>query len=331
MKKRKNCLKRCVSFWVLAVMLVAAVSGCGRSAGGEKGGVRIFFALNEMDTFRETLVGGAAEQAAQKGAQMDVGDAQGSIEKQVEQLKQAAAKQYDVIICSPVSVDTVVQLKMSVGDIPIVFVNSCPDEKYLQSGKYVYVGSSEQVAGEFQAEYVLQKLAGKQQLNVALIKGPASHSATVGRTNGIKKTLEKSGKQIQYVFEDSASWDTEQAKELFELFLSTGVSADCVICNNDAMALGVVEACKENGIDGSTLPILGVDATADGCEAIKNGDMAFTVYQSGSGQGHAAVDAAIELAGKGNMKKVAGSTEDGRFVWVDFERVDSGNVAQYAK
>lgn len=330
MRKNKNCLRRCVSLCVITVMLISVVSGCGRSAGGEKGGIRIFFALNEMDAFRETLVDSAAEQAAQKGVQMDVGDAQGSIEKQVEQLK-AAAKQYDVIICSPVSVDTVVQLKMSVGDIPIVFVNSCPDEKYLQSGKYVYVGSSEQVAGEFQAEYVLEKFANKQQLKVALIKGPATHSATKGRTNGIKRTLEKSGKQIQYVFEDSANWDTEQAKELFELFLSTEVAADCVICNNDAMALGVVEACKKYGVDGSTLPILGVDATADGCEAVRSGDMAFTVYQSGSGQGHAAVDTAIELAEKGNMKEIAGSTEDGKFVWVDFERVDSSNVSQYAK
>lgn len=97
------------------------------------------------------------------------------------------------------------------------------------------------------------------------------------------------------------------------------------------MALGVVEACKKYGIDGSTLPILGVDTTADGCEAVRSGDMAFIVYQSGSGQGHAAVDTAIELAEKGNMKEIAGSTEDGKFVWVDFERVDSSNVSQYEK
>ena len=90
-----------------------------------------------------------------------------------------------------------------------------------------------------------------------------------------------------------------------------------------------MEACRNNGIDCSTLPILGVDATADGCEAIRNGEMAFTVYQSGSGQGHAAVDAAIRLVETGSVKDVEGSTEDGRYVWVDFERVDSSNVSQY--
>lgn len=329
--KKKSRLIKYIPMLLVIVVLAAVVSGCGPKPAGGKGDVRIFFSLNEMDTFRQTLVDSAAEQAAQMGAQFTMEDAQGSIERQVEQLKNAAAGDYDVIICSPVSVDTVVQLKMSVGDIPIVFVNSCPDEKYLEAGKYIYVGSSEQVAGQFQAEYVLEKLSGRQELNVVLIKGSASHSATEGRSTGVKRTLEASGRQVRYVFEDSANWDTGQAQKLFELFLRTGVSADCVICNNDSMALGIVEACKNSGIDCSALPILGVDATADGCEAIRNGDMAFTVYQSGSGQGHAAVDAAIQLVRSGSVKDIEGSTEDGRYVWVDFERVDSSNVSQYGK
>lgn len=330
MSGKSRFIKR-LSLGLVIVMLIVTMSGCGQKAARGKGGVRIFFSLNEMDTFRQTLVEGAKAQAAQEGVQFVMEDAQGSIEKQVEQLKNAAAEKYDVIICSPVSVDTTVQLKMSVGDIPIVFVNSCPDEKHLQAGKYVYVGSSEQVAGEFQAEYILEKLSGKQEINMVLLKGPANHSATKGRTNGVKRTLEKSGKQIHYVFEDSANWDAGQAQKLFELFLSTGVSADCVVCNNDSMALGVVEACKNKGIDCSTLPILGVDATVDGCEAIRSGDMAFTVYQSGSGQGHAAVDAAIQLVESGSVKDIDGSTDDGKYVWVDFERVDSSNVSQYGK
>lgn len=329
--RRENRLIKHIPVWFAAVMLAAVLSGCGQKAAGGKGGVKIFFSLNEMDTFRQTLVDSAAEQAAQAGARFAMEDAQGSIEKQVEQIKAAAAGGYDVIICSPVSVDTATQLRMSAGDIPIVFVNSCPDEKHLQAGKYVYVGSSEQVAGAFQAEYVLEKMSGRQEINVVLVKGPASHSATEGRTSGVKRTLEASGKQINYVFEDSAGWDTGQAQKLFELFLRTGVQADCVICNNDAMALGVMEACKNKGVDCSTLSILGVDATADGCAAIRDGDMAFTVYQSGSGQGHAAVDAAIQLVESGSVEDIEGSTEDGKYVWVDFERVDSSNVSRYGK
>jgi len=103
----------------------------------------------------------------------------------------------------------------------------------------------------------------------------------------------------------------------------------CVVCNNDSMALGVIEACKNAGIDPGTIPILGVDATVDGCAAIQKGEMAFTVYQSGLGQGQAAVDMAIKIVTKQETKDTEGITEDEKYVWVPFEKVDSSNVAQY--
>ncbi len=323
---------------VLGILtLLMAVGGCrsksgsgSQSAAGHKN-IKIFLSLNEMDTFRKTLVDAASAKATEEGVQLDVADAQGSIEAQVEQLKRAASRGYDVIVCSAVSVDTAVQLKMSAGEIPIVFFNSCPEDKHLEAGKYVYVGSNEQVAGQFQAEYVLTQMPGKQEINVVLIKGPRYHSATTGRTNGVKQVLESSGKKINYVFEDSANWDTEQAKELFALFLRTGVEADCVICNNDAMALGVLEAGREVGMDFGAVPVLGVDATADGCAAIRSGEMAFTVYQSGKGQGEAIVEMAIRMAGGGDTKDMQGISEDGKYVWVDFEKVDSGNVSLYGQ
>lgn len=312
-----------------AFILLLATGGCGRQRVMGQKEIRIFLSLNEMDTFRQTLVDAAAAKAAEMGVSLHVEDAHGSIEEQVEQLKRAAAEEYDVILCSAVSTDTAVQLKMSAEQIPIVFFNSCPDDKYLEAGKYVYVGSDEQVAGQFQAEYVLGQMSGQQEINVVLIKGPRYHSATTGRTSGVKNTLEASGKKVNYIFEDSANWDTEQARELFALFLRTGNSADCVICNNDAMALGVLEAGRAAGMDFSKVQVLGVDATEDGCMAIENGEMAFTVYQSGKGQGEAAVEMAVRLAGGGDTKDMEGISEDGKYVWVEFEKVDGGNVSQY--
>ena len=315
----------------LVMFGMSMLTGCGSGSGASSNeDVKILLVLNQMDSFRETLVAAARDTAEAEGVQFEFKDAEGSIENQVNYLKSAKAEGYNVILCSPINAETVVELKASAGDIPIVFINSCPDEKQLKEGKYLYAGSDEFVAGQFQAEYVLSKLANRQEINVVLLKGERAHSATSGRTNGVKQTLESSGKKINYVFEDYADWDQNLAKHLFEIFLRTGSPVDCVLCENDSMAIGVIEACKEANIDLSTLPVLGVDATADGCAAIKNGDMAFTVCQSGVGQGRAAVQAAIRFAQEESVDSLEGVSEDGKYVWVPFEKVDSTNVAKYS-
>lgn len=315
---------------LLAVMMLA-LTGCGSNSGVVSNkDIKILLILNQMDSFRGTLVDSARDTAAAQGVQFEFKDAEGSIENQVNYLKAAKQEGYNVILCSPVSAETAVELKASAGDIPIVFINSCPDEKQLKEGKYIYAGSDEFVSGQFQAEYVLNKMADKQEINVVLLKGEKVHSATVGRTNGVKKTLEESGKKINYVFEDYGDWDQGLAKHMFEIFLKTGSPVDCVICENDTMALGVIEACKEANIDLNTLPVLGIDATSDGCAAIKSGDMAFTVFQSGVGQGEAAVKAAIQFAKGESLDSLESVSDDGKYIWVPFEKVDSTNVSQYS-
>ncbi len=324
-------MKKRLGILLVGMMLgMLTFTGCG--SGGSTASnkdIRLLLVLNQMDSFRETLVAAARDTAEAEGVQFEFKDAEGSIEKQVNYLKAAEAEGVDVILCSPVSSETVVELKASAGDIPIVFINSCPDEKHLKEGNYIYAGSDEYVAGQFQAEYVLNRLSGSQEINVVLLKGERAHSATNGRSKGVKQTLESSGKTINYVFEDYADWDQDLAKYLFETFLRTGSPVDCVLCQNDSMAIGVIEACKEANIDLSTLPVLGVDATADGCAAIKNGEMAFTVCQSGAGQGEAAVKAAIRFARGESVDSLEGVSEDGKYVWVPFEKVDSTNVSQY--
>lgn len=315
---------------VAIIFILAAFSGCGSNTSASRNSeIKILLALNETDTFRQTLVDAALATAQEQGVQLDVKDAEGSIENQVSFLKNAESDGYDVIICSPVSADTIVELKASAGKLPIIFINTCPDDKHLKANKYIYVGSSERIAGQYQAEYILNELSDKNEINVVVFKGPKNHSATNGRTSGAKKVLESSGKTIHYVFDDYADWESDRAKEMFEVFLSTGQVPDCVICNNDSMALGVIEACKMGNISPSSLLIVGVDATAEGCEAIENGDMAFTVYQSAKGQGEVAVQAAICFAKGESINNLDGATDDSKYIWVPFEKVDSNNVSNY--
>ncbi|MBP3889421.1 MAG: substrate-binding domain-containing protein [Cellulosilyticum sp.] len=311
---------------IIGLGLVGLV-GCAKNNVNSNEQIKILLTLVEGDTFRNTLVDKVVQIAEEEGVYIEVYDEHGSLEQQVEHIKMAVEKEYDAIICSPINADIVLELEALAGDLPIVYFNNCPDEKWLKPGQYMYVGSDEQYAGQYQAEYILEQFQEQSELNVVILKGEKGHIATNGRTDELKYTLNASDKNIHYVFEDYAYWSQDEAYDLFKMFLKTKQPFDVVACNNDAMALGVIEVCKEQGI--KDVMVIGVDATADGCEAIEKGDMAFTVYQSATGQGEYAIKTAIRLAKGQSIADLEYLSEDGKHVWVPFERVDASNVATY--
>ena len=231
---------------------------------------------------------------------------------------------YDAMIINLVNTDNAQEMIDAAGDMPVVFVNRTPGkpEEQLQEGKVVYVGSDENEAGQLEGEFIanLMKEAGKTDVNVVVMTGTLGMQATTLRTEAAKKALEDSGLNINYVFEDTADWDRAKAMEKFVQFMGTGKPYDAVICNNDEMALGVVEAMKTTGDMVVTVPVAGVDATASALESIKNGDQAFSAFQNAVGQGEGAVAAAIKLAN--------GESCD-LYNWVPFEPVNADNVAEY--
>ena len=91
--KSRNFVKK-TALWAAVILLAAAaLTGCGRQTAQSHKEVRIFLSLNQMDTFRQTLVDAAAARAAQQGAQLTVEDAQGSIETQVAQIGRASCRE----------------------------------------------------------------------------------------------------------------------------------------------------------------------------------------------------------------------------------------------
>lgn len=319
--------KRAGAMLMAAVIVSSIFAGCQNADTAE--GMKIYYAAIESGAYYEGWAGQLEEQAKMRGLEFDVGYAENSVETQDAQIKNALAQGCDVFLCGPVSSDIVTELKAAAGNTPMIFINNAPDEGQLEKDRYIYVASDEYMAGQYQAEYILEKLGSKDEINIVILKGPKGASGTNGRTNGLKRTLKASGKKINYVFEDFANYNEENARELMEMFLRTGRTFDCVAANNDDMALGAVAACEEAELDMDSVLFLGVDASADGCQAIAEGKMDFTVYQAMSDQIDAAVCAAEKLAAGQSVKEMEGATEDGKYILIPFEKVDAGNVEQY--
>jgi len=287
-------------------------------------GGKIGVSLYARDQFISNLEQAILKAAEGSGYTVDSQEANNDTQKQQEQVRTFALKGYDAIIVNLVDTSTAETIITEAGDTPIIFINRRPSDDLLKEGKYAYVGSQEYDAGKMQAEFLAKFFADKadKTLNYVLFMGQLGLENTNERTRSVKEELTKAGFTLNKVFEDTAEWDRSKAMDKMQTIIGTGEKFDVVICNNDEMALGCIEAMKAAGIDLKKVPVVGIDATDMACEAVKNGEMAATVFQNAAAQGKVAMEYAIKAA--------KGETFD-KFGWVPFEPVSIDNVANYIK
>ncbi len=318
-------LTKILSVIMTSALICALLTGCGSSNGSAAAGgkIKILYSVNDNDdTFRASLADSITSAAKAKGYTVDIKTCGPVVQDQVNDITSAASGGYSAIICRPNDASTALQLECATS-LPIVFVNNSPKDDVLKADKYIYAGSNEQEAGKLQAEYVLKKLSNKSPMNIIILMGEKGHSAAIGRTTAVKNTLKDAGVDYNIVFSDyGPSWSVEDAIKEMSAFYKTGQSVDAIFCNNDSLALGVIEAMKAHDIDPASIPVCGVDATDDGCASIKAGEMSFTVLQDASGQGQAAVNAAALMAQGKSISSLDGATDDRLHVYVPFSPVD---------
>jgi len=329
---KKKIFFKYISLLCVITLLMTCMVGCGSdNSSSSSSGMKILYTVcDNDDTFRQSLADGIMNAASTYGVTVDMQLCGSDIETQVEQVASAKANGYDAVIVRLNDVSTALQIEVAADGLPLIFVNNQPDDDRLSKDEYVYVGSYEQQAGQYQAEYVLEKLGNPSSMNVIIMEGEKGHSGTIGRTTAVKNTLKDAGVDVNYVFVDYANWTSDEAYAKMEIFEKTGQSVDAVFCNNDTMALGVADYLLDNGYTTSNIiPVTGVDATADGCAYISEGKMSFTVLQDADGQGAAAVQAAKALGSGGSISDIEGATDDGKYIYIEFVPVDASNVSSY--
>ncbi|MCI6464599.1 MAG: substrate-binding domain-containing protein [Faecalicatena sp.] len=155
-------------------------------------------------------------------------------------------------------------------DIPVFAVNN------EFNGADMFVGPNSLEQGEIAAEWVNDKIGGKGE--VAIVMGMAKTGVTRNRTEGFESWFKENNPDIEVVAKQNADWDRSKAKDVAATFLKTYPDLKAVFCNNDVMALGVVEAVKEANLElNKDIYVIGCDGQSEAYDSIRAGEMAATI------------------------------------------------------
>lgn len=244
-------------------------------------------------------------------------DAANDVAKQIEQVENFITQGVDAIILLPVDYDgavPAVEAANSAG-IPVICVGieaNCDG--------FVYAGTSHKEAGMQQGEYACEYLPENAQI-VYMSGTPGMYHSTQ-RWEGFKETCLDKRDDITVLAEQTGNYLRDEAMVVMEDWLQAYDHIDGVVCANDAMALGAIEAVKAAGRMDEISFISGVDATEDACNAIKNNEMTHSAFQSAQKN----VDACIELLGALMDGTPVDELED---IIVPYEAVTIENVEEY--
>lgn len=310
----------------------AADDSSADASGGDIGNITMIMALR--DEFLSTLEAGAISAAEEMGINLTTQDAQSDTSKLLQFVETARNDGQKAIIVNPVDPETCPQIVEAAGDMKVVFVNRPPvDTEAVLNENVVYVGSDEMMSGKYQGDFLSEKFKaeGKEEIKYILLNGTIGNVSTTQRTASCLQAFEDNGiKATEATAPLAADFDRATAQDMITPLLTT-IEYDCIISNNDAMALGAIEALKDQGIDPSTVPVVGIDATVDGRQAVKDGTLAMTVFQDANGQGYGALMAAANLVSGTTLNEGTDYDldETGHIMWVPFEPVTPDNVADY--
>ncbi len=216
-------------------------------------------------------------------------DANGDNEVQINQIRELAKSDIDILIVSPNEASPLTPIVDSLfqKNIPVIVT-----DRKTSSGMYnAYVGADNQEIGEIAGDYIASII--KHKGNIGIITGLEGSSASIEREKGLNIALKKYP-QINLKTRISGNWEKQNAKELVLSNLEEINTLDVLLAFNDQMAMGANESISNNKII-----IIGVDALPgknNGLEQISNGKMnASILYPTG---GTESIRTAISIINK---------------------------------
>ena len=228
-------------------------------------------------------------------------DAKGNQVIQNENIDNAINDNFDLFIVNPVSTNIyelgTVLTKILQKNIPLIiyYAQTTPIIDFIRPYRRgVIIDTDIEQSGILQGKILSDIWTSNKDalyrkkdgvMQYVMLKGPANSPETIARSKYSIQALNDERIKTQELTSIVCNWDKDCAKSAIEsYFLMNGNKIEAIIANNDAMAIGAIEALQKYGYNKGNnskyIPVVGVDALPEAQELIKQGVMSGTVVQN---------------------------------------------------
>ena len=193
--------------------------------------------------------------------------------KQTELFDSAIADKAAAIICDNAGADATIEAvkKAREAGIPTFLI----DREINEDGAAI----SQIVANNYQGAKAIAEVwveAMNYEGKYAELLGLESDTNCQVRSDNYHSVIDEY-EDLEMVAQQSANWDQTEAYEKTEAILQSNPEITGIICGNDTMACGAVQACLDAGRN--DIKIIGLDGSDEANAYIKSGDMVGTALQ----------------------------------------------------
>ena len=202
-------------------------------------------------------------------------------------LEEMIGKGYDALLLSPQTDINLLRAVRKAREAGILIINV--NDAVLEDAEH-WVGPNQYENGVSAAGYFIRSMP--QGGKVAVIRGLEGVYSVKQRTRGFTDTLKGTG--IEVVANTDCCWDLQAALKAASQIIHNHPDVKRFYCNNDIMALGVVEAVRKAGRMGEIM-VVGTDGIDSAYDSIRSGELTATVDTFPFSTGQVAMEVALRL------------------------------------
>jgi ribose transport system substrate-binding protein len=252
-------------------------------------------------------------------------DAQNDMLRQVGNVEDLLAHGIDLLILNPLDPKGLVAATKTAtrAGVPVVIIDSSIDP----SGDFITTIQSNNLRnGELVGEWLVKKMAGRS-IRAALLSGAKGNPVGKERRQGIfrgiiEQQLRTQGKAgFILVSQGWGNWTYEGGLNAMEDILVAHTGINVLISEQDAMALGAMQAIREAGKEDEILVVAAADGQKEAFERIMKGEYGATGLNNPVLIAEMAVDIAIRI--------LAGEKDFPKIIYTDAVCISRENVEDY--